>query len=161
MKKIDPVQATQILSNLGVIVGIIFLAVEVSQNQASFDKANDLSQMMVTQSSLEKFNVFRYAVAQDEGLAELILKARESDSLSPVEAYRFDQLCKTVFWNSAVMAHQYDIVGQSAPAEALGDSMRQIIEANTGWRSCWERVKPDLINYGFPYLVNAVEEPAK
>jgi hypothetical protein len=43
MKKIDFGQMSQVLANVGVMLGIIFLAIEIRQNQAALDEQNTLT----------------------------------------------------------------------------------------------------------------------
>lgn len=69
MKKIDVVQLISILSELGVIAGIVFLAVEIRQNNAMVlsqtrsDISYNVSTMLRQQSTSEYFDVFADAEA--------------------------------------------------------------------------------------------------
>ena len=55
MKKLDVGQMITILANLGVIAGIVFLAVEIRQNQASLDEQNVLNRQASRDAALESF----------------------------------------------------------------------------------------------------------
>ncbi len=81
MKKIDLGQSIGILANIGVIAGIIFLAVELQQNNALLEAE-------------ARFNLLEHRAeittlqATDIGLSELLTKTRAGESLTRPEAAR-------------------------------------------------------------------------
>lgn len=81
MKKIDLGQTIGILANLGVVAGIVFLAIEIQQN----------SELMVAASrGAQNQRIQEYAeqVYMVPGLAEIIVKANNGGSLTEVEALK-------------------------------------------------------------------------
>jgi len=76
---------------LGVIAGIVFLAIEVRQNQISLDEANAINRASSSAAALEYLNEFRRLLAQDEQLAEIWLRGSSGGELSPVGQVRFDR----------------------------------------------------------------------
>lgn len=74
-------QTIQILANVGVIAGIIFLALEIHQN----------SEQLAGQS---RFNYYQgraqayYSLALDQGLADVFQRKMTGEALSPVEELR-------------------------------------------------------------------------
>ena len=83
MKKVDVGQAITILANLGVIAGIVFLAIEIQQN-------NDQLRIQARQNVYEmQAEIQRNFYRNDGGLAELYIKAVQGESLSFVESVRF------------------------------------------------------------------------
>ena len=85
MKKIDIGQTASILANLGVIAGIIFLAVEIRQNnillaaQARSDLAN-------------RRTGFAEIVISSPDIAEILVKKAANERLTPAEELRFRQI---------------------------------------------------------------------
>jgi len=71
-------QTASVLANLGVIAGIVFLAVELRQNNELMEAAARDAQNVRIQAYVEQ----RYTVP---GLAEIILKARDGEPLTEVE----------------------------------------------------------------------------
>ena len=67
-----------LLANIGVITGIIFLAVEVSQNNDFLAYEERLSSV---QQSMDAYE----AISQDPQLSELIVKDRIGEQLTPAE----------------------------------------------------------------------------
>jgi len=78
MKKIDVGQAAGILANLGVIAGIVFLAVEIGQN-------NELMRAAARDAQNERIQDYIEQVYMTPGLAEIIVKARNGTPLTDVE----------------------------------------------------------------------------
>jgi len=78
MKKIDVGQAAGILANLGVIAGIVFLAVEIGQN-------NELMRAAARDAQNERIQDYVEQVYMVPGLAEIIVKANNRESLTEVE----------------------------------------------------------------------------
>ena len=84
LKKIDLAQSIGILANIGVIVGIIFLTVEIAQNndQLASQTRNTIFEL---RSGLE-----RDVVNNAGGIADLIGKYRRGEALTDVEQIRLE-----------------------------------------------------------------------
>ena len=84
MKKIDLAQSVGILANIGVIVGIIFLTVEIAQNndQLASQTRNTIFEL---RAGLE-----RDVVNNAGGIADLLGKMRRGEALTDVEQIRLD-----------------------------------------------------------------------
>ena len=81
MKKIDLGQTISIIANLGVIAGIVFLAVEIRQNNELLRAGARESQAESRAGTLERW-------ATDGELMQLRLKASTSDPLTTAEEWR-------------------------------------------------------------------------
>lgn len=78
MKKIDLAQSITILANVGVIAGIVFLGVELRQNNALMDvSVRDARNQRIYDFSSEVYSV--------PGLAEAIQKSLNGEPLTDVE----------------------------------------------------------------------------
>ena len=90
MKKVDFGQAITVLANVGVIAGIVFLAVELQQNNALLE-----SQVRATRTMMRQ-DFFRDLFANPE-LTRLIVKASDGQELTEEEDLR-------IFWlNTSVL----------------------------------------------------------
>ncbi len=78
MKRIDLGQTITILANVGVIAGIIFLAVELRQN-------NELMEAAARDAQNVRLQEFVQQVYLVPGLAEIISKTRNGEPLTEVE----------------------------------------------------------------------------
>ena len=81
MKKIDFGQTIGILANIGVIAGILFLAFELRQN-------NQLLQADQREARNQRLQSRTTDIYDSPDLAELLVKARNGESLSEGEALR-------------------------------------------------------------------------
>lgn len=84
MKNIDIGQTLQIAANVAVLAGMIFLAYELRQNTQSARSAS-------SEDYLSGAYELDLRIAQDPGVAELLLKARNPESLSEVDQLRLDR----------------------------------------------------------------------
>ena len=90
MAKIDFGQSISVLANIGVIAGIVFLGVEVQQN-------NELLDSQTRQNLANGARDLSAAIYNAEtGLSEVITKARNGAELTEDEAYRVDRYLITV-----------------------------------------------------------------
>ena len=83
MKKIDLGQSVQIVANLGVIAGLIFLAFEVRTNTAT-------NQIAIYQAASANWMQINSTIATDEELVALLEKASSGQALTNIEARQFN-----------------------------------------------------------------------
>ena len=60
-----------LFANLGVMVGVVFLAIEISQNQISLEHANEISRFEARMGPVDTFNDLTALIVQDEELARI------------------------------------------------------------------------------------------
>ena len=78
MKKIDFGQTISILANVGVIAGIVFLGIELRQN-------NELMAAQARQASFENNRQFAEYLFENPDLAEILAKVEAGEETSPAE----------------------------------------------------------------------------
>jgi hypothetical protein len=157
MKKIDVGQAITILANIGVIAGIVFLAIEVQQNQASLDEANRINRAASLRTAVEYFNDIRMSVATDAELADIWSRGNSGEELDGLEASRFESTCQTLLWTYVMLYEQYRSLDQSMHLNGPLVSMRRDLQS-PAIRQCWEsRVKNDVENWGYSFFIEALE----
>jgi hypothetical protein len=100
MKKIDVTQTITILANIGVIVGIAFLAVEISQSNrlARLQMRNDIAQTIVATS---------LTAGTDPIIPGLNLRARDPASLTPEEYWRLTRTTEATWRLRENLYYQY------------------------------------------------------
>ena len=97
MKKIDLGQTIAILANVGVIAGIIFLAVETQQT-------NDLLRLEAMRSQLEMRLVNSSAIVNNSELASILHRKINREPITAEEEFRFTWFVRELF---TVMEWQY------------------------------------------------------
>jgi hypothetical protein len=154
--RIELGQAVSILANLGVITSIVFLAIEVRQNQASLDQANALDRAAALGSALDYFNDFRAMLAQDEQLNEIWSSPDTGRELTAAEARRFRRVCENWFWIQATMYERFLLLGDEqrgikGPAVNVRDGL-----GNPQLRACIEPALVTARRWGYGSFVDAV-----
>ena len=121
MKKLDFAQSVGLLANLGVIAGILFLVIEIRQNNS----------LLAAQASYAKFNVERERRARivdnRAGLADIVERAIAGEELTPTETLRLD-----AYWRDVLDSWQWQFRESQA-----GRLQSGIIDFDS-WRSLWE-----------------------
>ena len=127
-KKFDPVQSIQILANLGVLAGIVFLGVELSQNNRLMeDEARRARTLSVEQTWT--------TIAENDGLARLFVKDRDGEELDEVEGLRIRS-----YWMRALT--DLELAWLELPDQELQGTLeryRQNFEFFPSLADAWER----------------------
>jgi hypothetical protein len=128
MQKINFGQSVQILANVGVVAGIIFLALEVQQNNDSLAAQASLGRLAATTSRLA-------LGLNNPDLAHINFKAMSGEALTPEERNRyFDYTLYTMMhWRWEYEAYRAgDLSYLDLPAWRVQASFSPI------WREAWE-----------------------
>ncbi len=88
-------------ANVGVVIGIVFLAVELQQN-------NELLQSQADITYVEMRIGAYHNLLQNDELLKTVLKAKEGEDLSPLESHRLEILYRSVFINWEWEYGQYE-----------------------------------------------------
>lgn len=143
MKKIDLGQAITTGANIGVIAGIVFLAVELQQN-------NELQALELRLAAEERSRTFSLNLSQNSALAEVMAKAEQDQPLTRAEEIQLYGLGLTVIrsWR-----FQYEEMARGG-SEVNVDGWRQVWHDNFldyNLEETWEKVKsrmsPEFVQY--------------
>ena len=88
-------------ANVGVVIGIVFLAVELQQN-------NELLQSQASITYVEMRSGSLHNLLQNDELLKTVLKAKEGENLSPLESQRLEILYRSAFINWEWEYGQYE-----------------------------------------------------
>ncbi len=102
MKKIDLRQTVAILANVGVIAGIVFLAIEIRQN-------TDSQRMLAAQQVFGTSNATIHAQALDEKANKLFVALRSGDDLSEIQQVKYRGLLFAWMMNHWQVYHQSQV----------------------------------------------------
>ena len=147
MKKLDSGQIVALLTNLGVIAGIIFLAVEIGQN-------NELMADEAERARAESIRESMVLIADNGELAAIMLKEIEGEELSNLETLRMSQ-----YWMRSVVGYQMSF--QQLPREdlaAMANLFRRLFETKPSFRAGWaeyrDALEPDFVQWMEENVVN-------
>ena len=140
MKKIDLGQTLGILGNLGVIAGIVFLGLELAQNN---EYAATEIRATRYQIALEIFTI----LTENSELAAIMLKDRDHETLTELESFHLRALWLRVLLTNQ-WAHSEMEVADTVPFMAM---QRTNYELYPAYRQAWEAGKsffePDFIQF--------------
>jgi hypothetical protein len=110
MKKIDLGQSIQILANVGVIAGIIFLAVEISQNTT-------MVEAQMNQARTETAMAEAEAIYNSDSLLETLRDLDQGKDLTDIQKLRFWHYLRSFNRNQDNQLRQYDqgFLGDNIP----------------------------------------------
>lgn len=124
MRKIDLGQTLNTLANLGVIAGIIFLAVELNQN-------NDFLELEARATLSEYLQNGWDRIASDPELVDIFIKDRNEEELTEAEEFRLN-----AFWMGYLIRLEWQF--QHFPESGTSmDSLRRINAAYGSFRRTW------------------------
>ena len=149
MKKIDLGQTISTLANIGVIAGIVFLAIEIQQN----------SEALGVQAQQNRQNVRRSIMVRtvdNPELARALYKAENGEDLTSFEQFILDQeaIFRIVNWEIVFSEVQEGLLGEDAIPLS---GWKTTFHSWPGLPEQWERyltIGPGVQNRDFVEFVN-------
>ena len=143
MKKIDLGQSVAIVANLGVIAGIVFLAFELRQN-------NQLLRAQAQMQLAENRQGANEDIYQDEGIAQILVKAGRGEELDDVEQLRLTRL-----WANSFSKWQAEFAqmksGLLTDEDVTPGAWNRALHFNPGmlaaWRESRDRFPQDFVEW--------------
>ena len=157
MKKMDLGQTVSILANVGVIAGIVFLAVEIRQNQATLEEQNTLTRLTSRDSGYEYFSNFRKLLLENPELHEIWERGIAGEELSSFEKSRVQVLCQEQFWASFTLYNRNTALGMDQERDLVVSFLANQIEQSELVKDCWESQKNQFTSRGYTDFVSSVE----
>ena len=152
-----------LVANLGVVVGIFFLAIEIRQNQQTLEQTQaliqrdyDLAVVDNLQQIADTSDDMRMLFLQYPEIAELSIRGRAGEEMSDVDAVRYRSLCGMQIWNDAVTHKRNVVLGRDDLARAEEIVIRNRISTEPGFKECWESQVDGLRMWGVGELVDGV-----
>jgi len=154
MKKIDLGQTATMIANLGVIVGIFFLAYELRQNTVS-------NQLLAAQNFYDGWREIDLFLAGNAEFAEIQQRFMEGDTLTPAEGRRVFMFYRTRLreWDNAIFQlSQADFDNDFA--ERQRQQVREIARADELSVRVWQRLRDRFTPEFNELMESALEESA-
>ena len=150
-----------LLANFGVVAGIVFLAIEVRQNQALLEESNRINRFESRMSAVDTFNDWRGQWVQDAELTRIWISGLAGEQLESIDQARFENLCISDFWTH-LKVHEWSIsTGDDRTTRGHMELVVAQLQDSPGWMHCWEIVKPSMTMYGADSFVNSIEKGLK
>ncbi len=146
-----------LLANVAVFASIMFLAIEIRQNQTSIEESNRLAVLDARELEVEQFNDFRSMLLQDPDLIRIWNDGFADKELDPPDRQRFDLLCNNYLWISASSYERSIALGRIEAAAATTAIRASMIDESETFKECWFWLRDMFISYGVRDYVEAVE----
>ena len=157
MRKIDLGQAISILANVGILISIVFLAIEVSQNRASIEDANEINRLSARSTASYQASNWRLLLGENAEIAELWMAGLAGEELNPVDTLRFQALCTDQLWRLATNYERNVALDNEQSAQGNVTQAKVSLRDDPGMRSCWESEKEGIGLY-ISSFVDAVDD---
>ena len=145
-----------LLANFGVVAGIIFLAIEVRQNQEVLERENAIALLDSASLEVSRYTAQRELRVQSRELSQLWMDGLAGKDLDPVDQFRFDSMCADTTWSNALLYERSVALGRTLWAARIIESTKESIERNPGFKACWEWRGERLKGWGYDDFVNKV-----
>lgn len=147
-----------LLTNIGVLVGIFLLVVELRQNQEVLELDQKVTMLDSAHIDVSRFADWRAKFINDPETAKLFVDGTSGTELDEVSKFRFSLLCNDLFWAAALMYERSVLLDRTVYKDATVSWMRQTIQ-QTGVSTCWEEMKDVYTLWGYGEFVDMVDNP--
>ena len=144
-------------ANIGVVLGILLLAVEIRQNQAVLEQTRDILLLDSSHLDVSRFTEWRSKQIADREVAELFIGKVAGSELDDVDQHRFDLVCSDLYWAAALMHERAVELGRPSYEQGTVAWMRQQL-SNPALGDCWKRFREVLLLWGYDDFVEQVEQ---
>ena len=159
MKKIDLGQTSQIVASIGVMLGIVFLAIEIGQNQEALEEQNALTLLTGRDEAYESFGDFRRLLLENPDLMQVWTRGGSDEELTPLEREQFSTLCIDDIYMRVALYNRFNALDLPLEAQVLVDNLRSRNARSTAFNRCWEGRRNPLLRRGYDGFLNAVDGP--
>jgi len=150
-----------LLANVAVFASILFLAIEIGQNQTAIEESNRLSILGAREIEIVQFNEFRSMIVQDPELTRIWSDGNADRELDSFSQTRFDLLCNNIVWMSAGSYERSIALERVDAAAATTIARAAYIDGSKIFKNCWLSLRDMLRSYGMSDYVDAVESHVK
>jgi hypothetical protein len=122
-------------ANVGVLVGIIILGYEISQN-------TDMMRTQINQSRAELAMIEAQSIYGSDRIPELLTKVRKGAELDDVELERYTHLSRGFHrnWDNQLRQYREGFLEENTP-RSIRNAILTEIAGNSTARTLWERTK--------------------
>lgn len=104
-----------LITNIGVIAGLVLVAYEIRQNNVALDQQARISNVEVTDGLRSAWQNWEYAIIENEDVADIWMRGNAGENLAPLEEYRYRQIAAEMFRLTAQNYSQLSTIsGESA-----------------------------------------------
>ena len=118
-----------VITNIGVIAGLILVAYEIRQNNVALDRDARNFQVEVLDGLRDGWQNWEYAIIENRDVADIWMRGNAGQELDPLETFRYEQLGREMFRLISQNYRQYSTLS-GEPADWVVDQLLNTIEGN-------------------------------
>jgi len=157
MKKIDIGQTIGVLANIGILVSIVFLAIEIGQNQETLEEQNTLTKLSGRDAAIDRFGEWRRLLLQNPELHRVWLRGLEGQELEPFEQAQFQAMVTEWTYLLLTLHNRFSALGVDPEARGMVTILVEQIESSETFRRLWDGRRDFIIERGYDGFVNDVD----
>ncbi len=130
-------------ANIGVVAGIVFLAVELQQN-------NEILEAQARRDQFEFRSEAGAMLIANPDLAEIVYKARNGDELSPSESFMFDRWTYQIFRAWEWQFNEYlegTLTEDELPTVGWANQFKSYAVMRSNWDARKANLSPEFVQY--------------
>ena len=158
MRKIEVSRTIEILANVGVVAGLVFLALEVRQNQSILEQQNLLTSLSVRESLFDNYSNLRHLLLSNPDLHQIVLKGNNGQTLEGFDKERYKTYCFEMTMASLTNYSRANALNYKPQAAISVSSFAKIITKSPELRECWGGLEDMVREMGFSNFANEVEQ---
>ena len=86
-----------VITNIGLITGLMLVAYEIHQNNIALEHEARVSQVEVVDGIRAAWQNWEYAIIENEDVADIWMRGNAGEPLEPLDEYRYEQLAQEMF----------------------------------------------------------------
>ena len=145
-------------SNVGVIVGIVFLTVEIGQNQESIELQNSINLAEARDASADHHSGWRRFLLEDFELLSIWERGFAGETLTADEASRFGYLCQERIYGQLSLAVRMMALNLNEEVEGIILGLAGAVKESETYKACWNGSKQAFITRGYSDLISRIEQ---
>ncbi len=146
-----------LVANFGVVAGIIFLAIEIRQNQEMLERDHALALLDSASMEVARFTQQRALRIQDKELMQIWIDGLAGKELDEADQARFMSMCTENLWSDVLIYERSVALERTAFELAAIESVRTRIAELPSMKACWDKRKIGFVRWGYSDFVDAVE----
>ena len=162
MKKSEVNEWLGVITNFGLIAGLVLVAYEINQNNITLEREARISQVEVTDGIRAAWQNWEYVIIENRDVADIWMRGNAGDHLEPLETFRYEQLAKAMFRLFAQTYLQYSTIAgepHDRTVEQLIGSSDGILRLRTVFIHQLDQMTPSSDYYAFKTRIGEIDPP--
>ena len=105
-----------VITNIGLIAGLVLVAYQIHQNNIALEREARISEVEVQDGIRAAWQNWEYAIIENRDISDIWMRGNAGEPLDPLEEFRYKQVAKEMYRLSSQNYQQYSTI-DGAPAD--------------------------------------------